>query len=564
MSHSAVVKKIKFRKQDPDLAARIAEANSTSPVAARILAARGYEPGKRLDDFLEPSLKHGLPNPEALRDLKAGVQLLQSVAASGKPIAICCDFDVDGLSGGSLLSRFLLDAGVPNKVFVPDRFTEGYGLNARIIADIIREEYGLLITVDFGSTNHSELTLAKTAGLPTLVIDHHHVEQHPPADVFINPKRKDCGFCDKVLSAAGLAWYFIAALRNALPGAANLDARSYLDLACLGTICDMVPLAGANRVIALRGLEQLQRTRRPGLIALKDISGVRQALTCTHVGFGIGPRLNAAGRMLNAEMVIGLLTTTDSRKSKKLADKLDRLNKQRQEMEIRIKQAAIDQVLKRGSPDWGIVAWDQAFHTGVIGIVAQRLVEEFFRPAAVIGKDVDAFKGSVRGIPGFNVVAALSELSSYLIKFGGHDGAGGFSIDESKIEGFYKAFNELCQERLQKIETNPTVWVDTSVKLSDLTADLVTELHKFSPFGIGNPAPVVGVKGLEVKDVQVLKNQHLKILLSDGKQHVQGFLWKQASHPKVTKGATVNIAARPELNSFNGVTSLQLNIQALE
>ena len=560
----ANIKVISLRPQQDQIASEIQKTHKLNALISKILAARDFKPGKILADFLEPTLKNALPHPENLKNLDAAVELIAEVCAEKKPIAICCDFDVDGLSGGAMLSRFLLDAKATNKVFVPDRFTEGYGLNSRMIDEIAKENYGLVVAVDYGTTSISELELAKSYGLRTIVIDHHHVESLPPADVFINPQQEGCDFADRTLCAAGLVWYLIVALRKKIPQAKDLDPRNYLDLACLGTICDMVPLVGANRVIAKRGLEQLSVTRRAGLLALKEVVGIRKEVTCTHIGFGIGPRINAAGRMVNAEVVIDLLTTTDSRKASRLAKKLNKLNSERQDTEARIKEIAIKRVQEQSELPWGLVVWDEKFHTGVIGIVAQRLVEAFYRPAIVAGQDNGVFKGSVRGIPGFSVVEALSDLQDFLQKFGGHAGAGGFSIEESKLESFAAAFDQLCEKKLKSISTVATVKADTEITLKDISVELVEELNHFSPFGIGNPAPSLLIDNLLVRDFQVLKGEHIKVLLSDGSLQIPGFLWKVSQHPHIFKGAKIKVACKPELNSFNGITSLQLNIKAVE
>jgi single-stranded-DNA-specific exonuclease len=467
------------------------------------------------------------------------------------------------MSGGSLVSRFLLDARVPNRVFIPDRFNEGYGLNTRMIDEIAEQKFGLLITVDYGTTNGTELEYARSLGIPTIVIDHHHVESNPPADVFVNPQQDGCNFADGTLCAAGLAWYFIIALSKRLPSAKQLDIRDYLDLACLGTICDMVPLRGPNRVIARKGLEKLTTTRRAGLRALKDVVGINKDVQCSHVGFGIGPRLNAAGRMESGELGIQLLTTTDSRKAGRLARRLNKLNQERQETEREIKDLAIERVSSLTTLPSGIVVWDEAFHTGVIGIVAQRLVENFYRPAAVCGKDGDLFKGSVRGIKDFSVVQALSDLQQYLIKFGGHDGAGGFSVAEGRISDFAAAFDSLCEERLKTIETQPSVLADTDVSFAELNAQVVHDIMGFAPFGIGNPAPVVTIRDVEVLDVQVLKGEHMKIQLGEAGFKVTGLFWKVAEHPAVFPGSRICVAGRPEVNEFGGNKTLQLNIQAI-
>jgi single-stranded-DNA-specific exonuclease len=566
-------RQIRLRPQKPKIATQIASAYQLSNVASRVLAARGFTPGDELTHFLEPTLKEGLPHPSQLLNLDAACQLIAEVVQQGKSIAICCDFDVDGLSGGSQVAHFLRSAGAKVQVFVPDRFADGYGLNETVVRSICDSGFSLLITIDFGTTNEIELGVAKELGLSTIVVDHHHVGSHqPPCDVFINPQQPSCGFSGGVLSAAGLAWYLIAGLRpvlnKALPTVTLPEARSYLDLACLGTICDMVPLRGPNRVIAKRGLETLAATKREGLMALKRVIGCRETVSCYDVSFGIGPRLNAAGRMVHGEVVVDLLTTSDRTVSERLAGTLNRLNAERQETELKVKERAVQQLEARyqgtGLPS-ALVVWDKHFHTGVIGIVAQRLVEMFYRPAIVMGLDSEGiFKGSVRGIRGFSVVGALESVGTNLLKFGGHEGAGGFSVEERKIPAFVEAFISECELRLRSIDSSPSAEADTEIGLADLSQALVEEFKRLAPFGMGNPNPQLLARKVKVLAVRQLKSAHLKATVSDGAQTLSALLWRQTSHPALIPGNLVDIVFRPEVSSFNGRAELQLNLQAVQ
>ena len=562
---SRVNKKIRLKPHDAAIADAITTEMKTNPVVGRILAARGFKPGEDLANYIAPTLKNGLPDPSRLKNLDAAAQLIAQIHQAGGAIAICCDFDVDGLSGGSVVHDFFNSVGIASKVFVPDRFVDGYGLNEKTVRDIAAQGFKLLLTIDFGTTNVKEILVAKDLGLKTVVVDHHHISADPPpADVFINPHQDGCGFARGIACAAGLAWYLVVGLRKELK-TEGVDARSYLDLACLGTICDMVPLIGLNRVIAKKGLELLSDTKRPGLRALRNVIGIKGNVGCSDVSFGIGPRLNAAGRIVHGELVVELLTTKDSTKADKLARQLNELNLERQEVENSVKLEAIATVEKRGGPDWGLVVWNPEFHTGVIGIVAQRLVEHFYRPSAVMGMDTPGvFKGSVRGIKGFSVIETLSACSEHLMKFGGHEGAGGFSVAEEKLEAFKQAFVAECKKRLEKIEVVPFVDADTETTLSEITVDLVHELSGLAPFGMGNPAPLVLVKNLRVVEVRDLKGAHLKALFSDGKRFISGVMWRQPSHPALKPNAQVNIVCRPEVSTFNGTVELQANLQAVE
>lgn len=559
-------RKIRLKKQFPKESEAIAKEYSLSAVAARVLAARGYVVGEDLQNYLYPTLKDGLPDPNKLKNLALACRLIKEVADSGKGVAICCDFDVDGLSGGAQVHDFFNRVGVRNQVFVPDRFEDGYGLNEKMVREIAEKEFGLLLTIDYGTTNVKELELARKLGLKTVVVDHHHVSgQKPPADFFINPNQKGCGFAGKILCASGLAWYLLVALKGLFPEAKQIDIKDYLDLACLGTICDMVPLVGANRIIARRGLELLGQTTRAGLVALKNVSGINQSVNCFDVGFGIGPRLNAAGRIVHGDIVIQLLTTGDSKLASKLAQRLNKLNLERQHTEGLVKEAAVEQIRARGHLPGALVVFDKDFHTGVVGIVAQRLVEMFYRPAVVLGRDSDGlYKGSVRGIRGFNVVESLAAVSEHLVKFGGHEGAGGLSVEEGNFPAFEEAFVQECERRLSDIETVPLAEADTEAALGDLRPELVAELRRFAPFGIGNPNPQILFKNLKVTEVRVLKDAHIKAAFSDGKAGITGLMWRTASHPALKVGASVHVVGRPDMSSYGGRSEVQLNLQAIE
>jgi single-stranded-DNA-specific exonuclease len=268
---------------------------------------------------------------------------------------------------------------------------------------------------------------------------------------------------------------------------------------------------------------------------------------------------------VHGELVVELLTTKDTTKADKLARQLNDLNAERQAIEASVKEQAIAQVNANGGPGWGMVAWHEEFHTGVIGIVAQRLVEHFYRPSAVMGMDTPGiWKGSVRGIKGFSVVEALGAVKEHLIKFGGHEGAGGFSVAEENLARFKESFIAECERRLSKIETVPFVDADTVATLDEFTVSLVKELSSLAPFGVGNPAPVVLFKKLLVKEVRVLKDAHLKVLLSDGKRFVAGVMWRQTDHPSLRVNNYVDIACKPDVNSFGGSLELQAVIQAVE
>jgi single-stranded-DNA-specific exonuclease len=536
-----------------------------SLIAAKILLNRGIKNKEEVAIYLKPSLRAGLPIPSNIEGIHLATQLIEEAIKFDHKVAICCDFDVDGLSSGSMLAVCLRKLQIETHVFVPDRFTEGYGLNNSIIQRAKEKGCQLLITLDFGTSNREELLYAKSLGFRSIVIDHHHVPSgHEPVDVFINPQKKSCGFADGLLCAAGLTWYFIAALRSHLKTSAY-DPREFLDLACLGTICDMVPLTKVNRVIVKKGLELLEGTNRVGLNALKNVAGIKARVTAYDVSFGLGPRINAAGRIKNGDIITELLTTEDQKNAVKIADKLNRLNSERQESEEKVRLRAIKSVESKVSLPAGIVVWHPDFHTGVIGIVAQRLVEHFYRPSIVLGADSKGlFKGSVRGIKDLSVIEVLEEVKDILLKFGGHAAAGGLTVKEENLTLLELRFAEVCERRLNKFELVPEVEADAEIKISEITIDLIEELEKFAPFGMGNRNPILFSRNLQVENVFCLKDKHLKVIFTDNNHKLSGIFWRCSEHPSLFIGNRVNIAYRPEINSYSGFTNIQANLQAVE
>ncbi len=561
-------KRIKLLPQNLEVAREIEQKHGVSSVISKILAARNYQCDQVLADYLNPTLQNSLPNPDQLKNLTAAGELICEIVKKNQSIAICCDFDVDGLTGASQVKAFFDELNISSEVFVPDRFKEGYGLNQKMIEDSKAAGHGLIICIDYGTTNIKELELARAYGIKTIVVDHHHASQNPPADVFVNPEQAGCGFAGKVLCSAGLAWYLLIILKKSLilvkPKVKEIDLREYLDLASLGTICDMVPLTGVNRVIAQKGLEQLTDSKRLGIQALKKVIGIKGPVQGHHVGFGFGPRINAAGRMMSGQMIIKLLTTKQEEEAKKIATRLDKLNQDRQEVEAKIKERAKQLINQSATIPHGLTVWGDNYHTGVIGIVAQRLAESFYRPAIVMGKDQGKLKGSVRGIPGFSVVGALAELSSFFDKFGGHTGAGGFTLKENNPEELAIAFDQVCKKNLETVELVPSIKADTIVDFSELDLKLCEDLKSLAPFGMANPGAQLMIQNLRVRDISLLKNNHLKVTLTDGKKYLTGFLWQTARHPALFPGAAVEIVCKPEVNEFNGNLSVQLNIQACQ
>lgn len=566
MAVTPPTKKIKLKLQNPSLGQAIMESFNIHPVASRVLAARGYKPDETLKNFITPSLKDGIPSPDGIKNLQLAADLLIFDLKSGNKVAICSDFDVDGLSSAALVSTFFKHIKLDHISLVPDRFTEGYGLNKKMIQQAKDAGCSTILTIDYGTKNGEELAFANQLGLKTVVVDHHHVgDSAPSCDAFVNPAQQGCGFAGATLCAAGLSWYLIVSMKQRLGVSAQVDPKLYLDLAALGTICDMVPLTGVNRVIAKRGLELLTNTQRVGLVALKNIAGINGTVNCSDVSFGLGPRINAAGRMVHGSLVLDLLTTNEHSKAQHIAKKLNALNAERQEMEQKIKDAALAQIQTLNSLPPALVVWDQTFHTGVLGIVAQRLVEIYYRPSAVMGSDGEGvLKGSVRGVKGISVVDLLERSAHTLIKYGGHVGAGGFAVLESKVEEFKAAFTSASLEAAAGLDLFPSVEADAEANIRELDLNLIRDLQKFAPFGMGNSSPILLARDLSVAEVRDIKGAHLKAILTDGSHFINAVLWRTKSHPALFKGSKINAALKLELNNYRGVAEIVANLQAVE
>ncbi len=550
-----------------------------SSVAARVLFARGINSVSAARDFLAPTFKDHLPSPEGIKNIGAAVDILCNAISTGEPITVFTDFDVDGLTSGSQLLSFLRKVGAKVRSYTPNRFNEGYGLSLAAIEKLAKEGTKLLVTVDCGISNHDEILLAKKRGLKVVVIDHHQPHDLPKADVIVNPAQDGCPFQHYRLAAAGLVWMVLIVLRKELrergivPAESIPDPKHFLDLAALGTICDMVPLVGVNRLIASRGLEAIRSTTRIGLIALKNVAGAdnNKPLNVGHIGFQIGPRINAVGRLGDAGDVIELFTTENSIRAQSLADGMNHLNDRRRKVEDSVKEQCLNlirensEIASRGA----FALFGEDFHVGVIGIVAQRLVEEFYRPSAVMGlgesvkkgEIIRVIKGSVRSIKGFHVAEALQALSPLLISHGGHAEAGGFTLACDKLEEFTAGFIELAERVVSAEMRRREVTADLEVTLKEIDFDVVRDLQRLGPFGVGNPSPTLITTNLDVLSVVSIGEKHLKVQLTDGVHHGTALAWSALGHPHLRKGMRVTVAHQPDINSYKGISTVQLIIK---
>ncbi len=540
-----------------------------SSIVARILISRGVDTAPDGKLFLAPALSAML-DPYLLKGMQAAVDRVLQAQKAGETACIYGDYDVDGISGTALLVSFLRQVGLGCTYFIPNRFDDGYGLNEEALQQIIDSGATLVISVDCGITSIKEAAFCRKVGVDLIILDHHTPGEYlPEAAAVVNPLQSGCDYPFKMLAGVGVAFNLLVALRSRMrqegffSAEDEPDLREWLDLVALGTIADVVPLVGQNRMYAFFGLQKLESSRRPGIVALKKVAGITDAVTCGQVGFRLAPRLNAAGRMESAVPGVELLLSTSAEECRIIADELDAANAERQEVERSILEKAAVMVDGGGlyPACKSIVLASRDWHQGVIGIVASRLAERYHRPTILIAIDEhDCAKGSGRSIPGFHLLEALTECAEHLERFGGHRYAAGIGLKPDYIDGFTAAFETVAHKVLGDSELVPILDIDGEVRPAEVDIALAHELKCMEPFGAGNPEPVLMMRRATVVDRRIVGDGHLKLRLSAGGQVFDAIAFRQAECP--TDGM-LDIAFIPECNRWNNRITLQLRIKEI-
>lgn len=543
------------------------------PLAARILIHRGYDTLSAAHTFLSDSLA-GLPDPFTMKGLPASVERLERAVLKGEKITLYGDYDVDGVCSTTLMSLFLRElGGAQVATYIPHRLGEGYGLNRSAIARIGADGTRLLVTLDCGITSHAEVEYAKTLGLDVIVVDHHAVpETMPKALAVLNPLQPGCDYPTKHLCAAGVAFNLCMGLRKHLREKAFFGAkgepnlRSFLDLVALATVADVVPLVGANRLLVKHGLQELTRAARPGVRALKEVAGLTGAtVTAGQVGFRLGPRINAAGRLDDASVGLRLLSATDYKEAMVFARELDAANAERQAIEKSMLEEALvqgGQAVQRGAK--GLVLSSDQWHPGVIGIVASRVVERFHRPTVMVGVYEGLGRGSARSIEGFHLYDALKRCEQHLTKFGGHKYAAGLSVTPDEVPRLAAAFDRVAQSVLREEDLVPRCPVDAWVKPEEVDMAAVEALAALAPFGRGNPEPVLASAKVKaapklLKSKQPGEPGHLKLSLEAAPSlDVIGFRLEDRAP---LTGRPVDLAFQVSVDEWNGRERIQLKLK---
>ena len=535
-------------------------------MTARALVCRGISELGQARAFLGHDLE-GLIDPFRMKDMDRAVAAVDAALARGARIRIYGDYDVDGVCATALLVRALKGLGGKVDSYIPHRIDEGYGVNEEAVRQARAEGVDLLITVDCGSTAVAPIALARELGMEVVVTDHHRPGDELPEAPVLNPCRDDCGYPFKDLAGVGVAFKLVAGLARAR-GVPEGDELRFLDLVCLGTVGDVVPLLGENRLFVQHGLRQLATSRKVGIRELMRAAKVSQErpVKARDVAFGLAPRINAAGRMEDAQAAVRLLLTGDRGEAQALAAQLSEHNEARRAEERKTLEEAEAMVASGVDLDREkvIVLGSEGWHAGVIGIVASRLVERHHWPCLLVAIADGIGKGSGRSISAFNLWEALRECASALTRFGGHRYAAGFGIEAARIEELRRRINEVAQERLSADDLVRQIEIDAEVALEDLTLEAVEELNRLAPFGMGNPTPMLVARGVRLDEVRpVGDGSHLSLKLRGEGGGAVGGIWFRsgALREELESAGRVDVCFRARVDEWNGTVRVQLHVE---
>lgn len=572
------------RLSDPRLGLALSQRLGLPEIVGRVLAARdvGLETAEA---FLNPTLRQFLPDPSHLLDMDRAVARLVAAIQNSEGIAVFGDYDVDGATSSALLHRYLQQVGAALRVYIPDRISEGYGPNAAALRKLKSEGIAVVVTVDCGITAFDALEDAAGQGLEVIVVDHHAAEPKlPPAAAVVNPNRQDqvsnCGH----LAAVGVTFLLIVALNRGLrnagwftgAGRAEPDLKQWLDLVALGTVCDVVPLHGLNRAFVTQGLKVMAQRRNPGLVALSDVAKLSERPDSFHLGFMLGPRVNAGGRVGESGLGATLLSTESPSEAQDLAGRLDRYNAERREIEAQVLDQAIEQVEQRMSLSDGgtagglVIAAGEGWHPGVIGIVASRLKDRYNAPAIVIAlDDAGLGKGSGRSVPGVDLGATViaARQAGLLVNGGGHPMAAGLTVAAGALESLKAFLAERISAQLAAVNYVPSLGIDGALQPGGATSDILQQIERCGPFGVGNPQPRFVLPSVRVGHASVVGADHVRCNLTgaDGKR-IKGIAFRALDNPLGqlllnSGGLPLHVAGKLKLDSWAGRDAVQIIIE---
>ncbi len=545
-----------------------------SKTVATVLVNRGLHDIETASYFLQGKIK-SLPDPFLLKDSEKASEIIIDNIKKKKKIVIYGDYDVDGITSTIVMYNFLSYIGAQVDYYIPHRLEDGYGLNTYTLEEIATKGGELVITVDCGITSVDEIKYSKDLGLYTIIIDHHHVgEEVPEAIAIVNPHQSDCKYPFKDMAAVGVAFSFLMVLKKVVERDGFFKGKlpnlvEYLDIVSMGTVADMVPLLESNRIFVKHGLTQMQKNKRPGLLALANICGIKdlKEITPSIISYKMAPRLNAAGRIGNAIKGLELIISNDYEIALKMAEELNLTNEYRQQLEADIFEQAVKKVEESDILETksSIVLFSNKWHPGVIGIVASRLVEKYYKPTIMISVEDGVGRGSARSIPQLHIYNIIEQLSNHLVQYGGHKYAAGMTIKESEIEEFRTKFDILAQEALELEEYRQRTEIDGELDLSELTPELVVALSKLEPFGMNNPEPSFISRKVKILKQNMINRMHLHWKLGSQNTNLSfnaiGFSLLNGGKKTPKVGDVIDIIYFPRINTYGGSIGLQLYIK---
>ena len=539
---------------------KIAKNFNVSNLLATILSNKNISSENEIEKFLNPT-RNDFYDPFLMPDMKIAVDRILEAMSKKEKIIIYGDYDVDGITSITVLKQFLEDRGIEVGQYIPNRLNEGYGLNKKAIEEIVKQKYTLMITVDCGISGVEEVEYANSLGIETIITDHHEQgEEIPNALAVVDAKRKDNKYPFNQLAGVGVVFKLIQALGICL-GLEEKEYLKYLDLVCVGTISDIVPLVDENRVIAKLGLKLVQVTKNIGLKTLLDTVGYKKIDSIT-ISFGVAPRINACGRMGFQNEALDLFLTKSEKEAKEISDRLNEYNRERQDTEKKIFSEALQKIEKSEKDKPCIILGSENWHHGVIGIVASKVTDMYFKPSILICFEDGIGKGSGRSVPGFDLHEALSKCDKYVEKFGGHSMAIGITVTQDNFNKFKEEFEEYTKNSdIDKIV--PIIYIDQEVTLKDINLKAAKELQLLEPFGEGNKMPLFLYKNLRIDSIRALsEGKHLKLTLKDDNYIIDAIGFNMgALANEYLIGDKIDVVGTLEINSFNNVEKIQINLK---
>lgn len=532
---------------------------------SKVLVAKGFDTPEKANEYLNGTI-NSLADPFLLKDMDKAVEKIKSSVANHEKIMIYGDYDVDGVTSVAALWRYLSFKGADVYCYIPERINEGYGLNSQAIHKFADDGVKLIITVDSGITAHEEIEFAKSLGIDVVITDHHECrEKLPEAVAVVNPHRQDSKYPFRELAGVGVVFRLICAYEGN-KNLSNICAK-YSDIVALGTVADVMPIVGENRIIVKHGLASLVNTKNKGLCSLIEQtfaerkSAQRKNITATSIGFGIAPRINAAGRIGDVNKALQLLITENKAQADNIATYLCAVNRERQLVENMIFEEAVNQIESNHDfdNDKVIVLVSEKWHLGVIGIVASKITERYKLPSILISIDGDVGKGSGRSIKGFNINEAISECKSLLIKYGGHELAAGLTIDKNNVDAFRKAINEYASKSFDFSAVCNYIDADFEIDVKDITVEHAKELQSMEPFGLQNPLPLFFIKDAVIKELYSIgEGKHIKMIIEkNGALATALYFGMSTDRFQFSEGDTVDFMCSMDINDFRGTLSVQ-------